>query len=144
MIAKEVVNDEKWIADYTSGIEQFEQNSTLLPIHLSNPLRGQVRPLTRAHEYYNLAKGGGNGYGASFFNTLVPIWYREYPVSKVFPRYDADNPEESLKTISEFYDFVLVMGEDPELRERLAAVGFVNVNHAGIIDLFRNEKKLGS
>lgn len=140
----EVVEAEKQIANYTSGIEHFDTNSTLLPIHLDNPARGQVRPLTRAHEYYNIAKGGVNNEGAAYFNTLVPIWYREYPVSKMLPDYDEKAPDESIKAISKVYDFVLVMGDDDALRTRLTDAGYLNVHTAGNVDLFRNQKKLGN
>lgn len=138
-MAREVVHAQTAINDYISGIDSFEENSLLLPIHLENPPTGQVRPLTRAHEYYHIAKGGANGYGAAFYNTLVPIWYREYPVTKLFPRYDPKAPAESMKRIVETYGFVLVYGSDEELFKQLADNNFKLVHEKGKTHLFRNQ-----
>ncbi|HUT89227.1 MAG TPA: hypothetical protein VMY37_07010 [Thermoguttaceae bacterium] len=134
----EVVRLEKYVQQYTSGIAAFEPNGKLLPIHVENPQFGQIRPLTRAHEYYHIARGGANGQGAAYFNTLVPVRYRAHPIERAFPGFEEDSAEQSMKRIAEAYDYVLVWAGDREWTERLQRSGF-NLAHAdGKLELYRN------
>lgn len=164
LIIPEVIRMDAAVKEYVSGIDQFEANSSLLPIHLENPAFGGIvinigdangsasqtsrtavggiRPLTRAHEYYHLAKGGANGCSIPSLNTLSIMWYREYPVTNRFPAYDADDPK-SLEAIRRAYDFVLVYGEDPRVVNQIESLGFKLVHHQGHLRLFKNSERGG-
>lgn len=137
LMAREVYKLEAHIQNYTSGIELVEFNKLLLPIHLENPQFGQIRPLTRAHEYYQLSKGGANGYGAAYFNTLVPVNYRSYPVETLFPHFNAANQTEALKQAAQVYDYILVHGNDAALFEAIRQSGFSLIHHRENIRLYR-------
>lgn len=108
---------------YTAGIPYLERNSRLLPINLDNPQVGQVRPLTRAHEYYHIARGGVNGSGAAVYNTLVPVRYREYPDDDTLPKYHPDLDHSELTNVISRYDAVLIWGGDNTIDEALTALG---------------------
>lgn len=127
------------IAQYNEGIAHFLPNATLLPIHNDNPAFGAIRPLTRAHEYYHIAKGGANGQGIAQMNTLSMMWYRTYPTDKIFPVY-LPGETASLQAISERYDFVLVMGMTDAIFADLQAAGFVTVFRNQLITLLRNPR----
>jgi hypothetical protein len=129
------------LAQYVSGVEDFEPNSLLLPIHLENPAFGQIRPLTRAHEYYHLQKGGANGKGLAGLNTLAMMWYRHYPIRDTFPTFKRSAPEQSLRRISGAYDYVLVWGIDPALSKKLAEFSFECIHQEGRLQLYRNGEK---
>jgi hypothetical protein len=137
LLTAQVMEMERMVAEYVSGIEQFEPNARLLPIHLDNPAFGAIRPITRAHEYYHIAKGGANGESIPSLNTLSVMWYRNYPVSEEFPPYSPDDPT-SLQKIRGFYDYVLIFGEDAdEARDSLEQLGFRAVHRQGRLTLLR-------
>ena len=142
LMTREVVRLEAPIQQYISGIEFVDANKKLLPIHLENPQFGQIKPLTRAHEYYQIAKGGANGCGAAYFNTLVPVWYRDYPIEQTFPKYDPNSPDESMRRIAACYDYVLVWGIDEQLASRLEESGFSIAHENSKLHLYRNTATL--
>lgn len=138
-ITQEVRQMNRAITLYNQGIDHFLPNSTLLPIHNDNPAFGAIRPLTRAHEYYHIAKGGANGQGIALMNTLSIMWYRAYPTHMIFPDY-LPGDAVSLQAISEKYDFVLVMGMTDAILSDLDAAGFVTVFSNELITLLRNQR----
>lgn len=138
-LTPEILRMDAAVQECVSGIEHFEPNSTLLPIRLENPAFGGICPLTRVHEYYHIAKGGANGGSIPSLNTLSVMWYREYPVQNVFPLFEPGNPE-SLQAISEFYDYVLIMGKDADVERQIEDAGFVVVHEQGRIRLLKNSR----
>jgi len=140
----ELVRMDAMLCEYTSGIDAFEANSRLFVVHSENPAFGQIRPITRAHEYYHVKKGGANGYSLPALNTLSLMWYRTYPVDRVFPRFDPHAPRESMESIRKEYDYALLWGEDRRWVERLEDHGFEPVHHRGRLRLFRNRSELPS
>lgn len=138
-VTPQIMRMDALLQDYVSGIEHFEPNSRLLPIHLENPAFGGIRPLTRAQEYYHLAKGGANGGSIPSMNTLSVMWYRLYPVEQEFPRYDPADPT-CFDAIGAAYDYVLLMGEDSSVSEQILAVGFDEAHTNGLIKLYRNTR----
>lgn len=140
LMTRQLASMDKVLREYVSGVEGFAPNSRLLPIHLENPTFGQIRPLTRAHEYYHLEKGGANGSGVGAYNTVAMMWYRTHPVERTFPKYEAQAPERSVRRIATTYDYVLVWGTDPELADRLTRHGFVCVYENNRLTLYRNRQ----
>ena len=138
LLTREVMRMDRLLAEYVSGCDAFEPNSRLLPIHLENPRFGRIRPLSRAYEYYHIEKGGVNGKSLPSLNTLSIMWYRSHPVERLFPKYDEESPERSLKRIAEAYDYVLVWGTDGELVGRLEQHRFTRVHKSGKLELYRN------
>jgi hypothetical protein len=133
-ITPEVLRMDRLVDEYISGIDKFEPNSRLLAVHHENPAFGGIRPLTRAHEYYHLAKGGVNGKSIPYMNTLSVMWYRSYPVSRTFPEFDPQAPE----AIKNAYDYILVFGDESEaIEESVRGMGFTDVHRQGRLKLFR-------
>ena len=138
LLTREVVRMHADLEEYVSGIPHFTPNSRLLPIHVENDAFGQVRPVTRAHEYYHLARGGANGFSVARYAHLTLLWYQK-PHLTVFPRFRAEAPEDSMRSISQTYEHVLLWGRDTEWPARLSAAGFRLVHQQGRLQLFRNE-----
>lgn len=138
--AREIVRMEDSLQQYLSGIEHYDGNSPLLPIFIENPPFGEVRPLTRAHEYYNIAKGGANNRGVAQVNTLVSMWYLKYPVSDMLPKYKFKDPQSTLPDIKNTYSCILVYGDDPTVIENLTGAGFKLAHEAGKLKLLKNSQ----
>ncbi|QDU36076.1 hypothetical protein Mal4_03590 [Maioricimonas rarisocia] len=109
--------------EYTAAIPYLPRNSRLLPINSVNPQVGQVRPLTRAYEYYHISRGGVNGTGAAIYNTLVPVRYRVYPDDSTLPKYQDGFEVAELDGLLRYYDAILIWGYDPALVENLTGLG---------------------
>jgi len=140
LLSLKVVEMHRDVEEYVSGITAYAGNCTILPILAENEPFGQIRPITRCHEYYHMARGGANGYGvAECANTLVCVWYRKYPVSETFPKYDRQRAVESMKQIKEIYDYVLLWGEDERTMALLVDHGFHLQHQNGRLRLFRNK-----
>lgn len=139
LLAVEVVRINRDIDEYLSGIPYFKPNSRLLSVHLENDLYGQVRPVTRAHEHYHIAKGGANGLSVARYNHLTLLWYREPPTT-TFPRFHAYETREYLRRMTDSYEHVLVWGGPDGWPERLSSLGFRLVHSEGRLRLFENEK----
>jgi len=137
-ITHEVLQMERMVAEYASGISKFPPNGRLLPIHLESSTFGDIRPVARAHEYYHIAKGGANGRSLAQYNTVSMVWYREYPVEKAFPQYDPRTREPSLRSVASAYDAVLVWGDRADIRGELREAGFSLVHEQGRLRLWRN------
>lgn len=138
LLSLTVLEMEKTIDEYVAGIPAYAGNGRLLPILAQNVRFGQVRPITRAHEYYHIEKGGANGHGIGCYKHLTTLWYRTYPVSETFPKFDAESPDESMQHIEQAYDYVLMWGNDDAWRRRLDNSKFQLVFHQSRLHLFRN------
>lgn len=143
LLAAEVVRINRDIDEYLSGIPYFKPNSRLLSVHLENDQFGQVRPITRAHEHYHIAKGGANGLSVARYNHLTLLWYRKPPTT-TFPGFHADDTREYLSRISNTYEHVLVWGGPDGWPEFLSSLGFRLVHSQGRLRLFENGKQLDS
>ena len=139
LMATEVARMDEHLQQYTSGVAAFERNKRLLPIHRESPRFGQIRPLTRAHEYYHIAKGGANGAGVAQFNTISPVWYRLDP-HHAFPEFDPLAPTQTMRRIADVYDYVLVWGRDDHLATLLEQSAFGVVHENGKLRLYRRQE----
>jgi hypothetical protein len=146
LLAVEVVRMNRDIEEYVSGIPYFQPNSRLLSLHSENDAFGQVRPVTRAHEHYHIAKGGANGFSVARYDHLTLLWYRNPPATtfprfrtEAFPEYRTAAFDESLRHVSEAYEHVLIWGRADDLPARLKAAGFRLVHRQGRLQLFQNE-----
>src|SRR5688572_13587251 len=63
LLTVQFVRGDREFREYLSGVEQFQPNGLLYPIHFRADSVGQIQPLTRAHEYYHIFRGGANGRG---------------------------------------------------------------------------------
>jgi hypothetical protein len=135
LLARDVVRINAVLDEYLTGVAHFAPNSRLLPLHLENDPFGQIRPLTRAHEHYHIAKGGANGLSIARYNHLTLVWYRR-PRGVMFPRFDPDAPERSLRRIRRSYDYLLVWGGNRAWADALTSSGFSLVHGQGRLQLF--------
>jgi len=133
------------IDTYVAGTQHMEPGSRFLPIHLSNPAYGNVRPFTRVYEHYLIDTGSVHGGSIAWMNTLAIVWYRRYPISLDFPVLpDQGLPllrslptdDEMANTLAE-YDYALVMGHDDKLFDQIARCGFQLEFENELVHLFR-------
>jgi hypothetical protein len=143
LLSIKVQHAEQQLQEFTSGITAFEQNGRLLSVHIENDAIGQIRPLTRAHDYYHIVKGGANGASLPNYNTLTMIWYRVYPVETVFPRFDHSLGEIADLAALSSYDHFLVWGEDHKVVQLIESfAGSKLVHRHGRLRLYRNHDAL--
>jgi hypothetical protein len=136
MTAK-VIEMDRCVQEYVTGVDKFESNSKLLAIHTENSAFGQIRPITRAHEYYHVYKGGANGHGLGKLNTLAMMWYRQYPLEQEFPQPQESMNEADVERMERAYDFVLVWGQPQDCPEWLSRSNFVSVHQKGRLRLYQ-------
>jgi len=147
LLTVEIRSLDSEVAEYVSGVPKIEMNKTLLAIHGENSVRkfGAIRPTTRAHDYYQVFRGGANGQGVAHFNTIVPVWYRHYPVSDRFPDCDSKHPETSLPAIAATYDYVLIWDADKQLQAfvpRLCQHHFRLLHRQERLQIYENRARL--
>jgi len=135
------VNDD--IKEFLAGTSHIEHNRRLLPILVENPkYGGELRPLTRVYEYYQIQTGGVNNNSWGQFNTVTPVWYRTYPIEKTFPSFDSGDPEGSLARIRDAYDYVLFWGHDDQLFATFRKGGFAPLYEHGRLTIYQNSLML--
>lgn len=117
LMTLQFVRVDRQIADYVSGVDKFRTGGLLYPIDFRADGFGQIQPLTRAHEYYHIFRGGANGRGIAMFNTLTPLPYRIYPVNRQFPVWRPDDPARRAAMLADTYDHVLSWGSNPEFTQ---------------------------
>jgi hypothetical protein len=128
------------VADYVSAIPKVERNKLLLPIMLEKEYTiGQMKPLTRAHDYYNIFKGGASGRSLAVSNTLVSFWYKHYPVKDIFPLFDTRQPD--MEKMKQIYDYMLCWGRDNRIFELFKRNGFVLIHEQGKISMWVNSSR---
>ncbi|MGE0374280.1 MAG: hypothetical protein AB7I48_18730 [Planctomycetaceae bacterium] len=139
LVSRELAKMDAVLQQYTAAIDKLPQKSRLLPILLDSPKFGLTYPLTRAYEYYLIARGGGNGGGIASMNTLAIVWYRHYPVTETFPEYREDLSDAEFGQMLTSYDNVLVFGARAGIDERLAAADFRTIHEEGQLRLYGRE-----
>ncbi len=113
------------IHEYLSGLEHVPPNAKMLSVVGQDHTLGLIRPHNKIYEYYAVFRGGVNGGGIGQFNTATPLWYKNYPVSDLFPTFDADEaPQKPLEKYAEAYDAIIFWRATEETRQQFAAVGF--------------------
>ncbi|MDI6780758.1 MAG: hypothetical protein QME49_01400 [bacterium] len=137
MMTINISNAGKVVEEYTSGISKIEQNKLLLPIMLEKEYSiGQMKPLTRAHDYYNIFKGGATGRSLATLNTIVPFWYKHYPVEEYLPTVTSKDRNDICKMKGK-YDYILCWGRDDEFFEILKREGVILIHQKGRVWLYK-------
>jgi hypothetical protein len=98
-----------------------------------------MSPLAHAHDYYHIALGGANGKGIAKFNTVTPMVYRTYPVTRMFPRWESYRPARMHRVV-QTYDYVLIWGGDLNTTVLLQQAGFKVVHEQGQLRFFENRR----
>ncbi|MBX3438640.1 MAG: hypothetical protein KF861_14195 [Planctomycetaceae bacterium] len=124
LVTRELFKMDAALKRYTAAIDKLPMRSRVLPIMLENMKFGLIYPLTRAHEYYLMERGGGNGGGIASMNTLAMVWYKHYPLHETFPMYRDDMTDAEFAEILTKYDHVLLWGGDQHLDEQVQAAQF--------------------
>lgn len=135
----EVVRINDRIEEYLAGTDVIQRNKRLLPIMIENPkFGGELRPLTRVFEYYQIETGGVNNNSWGQFNTVTPVWYKTYPIEENFPSFNEADPQGSLARIRKAYDYVLFWGKDERLMAAFRDGGFEPLFRRGKLTIYRN------
>jgi len=92
----------------------MEPRAVYLAIRLENPRIGSIRPMTQVFDYYGIWRGGISGQSvAALYPTIVPIRYREYPVTRYLPRLPRrDATAADVRWLAPYYDYLLVLSYD--------------------------------
>jgi hypothetical protein len=138
LMTVQFIRADRKIVDYVSGVEWFRPGGLLYPIDFRADGFGQIQPLTRAHEYYHIFRGGANGRGIAMFNTLTPLPYRVYPVLRQFPVWRPDNLDRRGAILAETYDHVLSWGTSTAFADTLKGK-FRLVHRQGELYFYTNE-----
>jgi hypothetical protein len=126
--------------DYLSGISVVEMNKSLLPVFLETYRIGQIQPLTRAFNYYNIFKGGATGKSIIRFQGRTFFHYKTSP-EKMFPTFNYKSPETAnMEQTKKSYDYVLFWGKDEEIFNLFENNGFVLLHSQGELRLYKNAK----
>lgn len=132
------------IEEYVSGVQVVEMNRTVLPVSFATGSVGEevgeIWPVAHAIDYYQVYRGGANGWGMAQFNTLTPLVYRTYPVRSQFPAFRRD-PNAPLDAVARAYDYVLLWGDQGGATRRLAAEGFEVAHEQGRLRILRNRNR---
>jgi hypothetical protein len=139
LLTVQFVRADRTIGEYVSAVEWFRPGGLLYPIDFRADGYGQIQPLTRAHEYYHIYKGGANGRGIAMFNTLTPVPYRVYPVVRRFPVWRPDSSDERAAILAAHYDHVLSWGTNALFAESLTKAKFRLVHQRGNVYFYTNE-----
>jgi hypothetical protein len=126
------------IQEYVSGADVVEMNSTILPVSFSGEQVGEISPVAHAIDYYQVYRGGANGWGMAQFNTLTPLVYRTYPVRDQFPSL-RNTPVDA---VVRAYDYVLLWDDPGAATARLTGLGFEVAHERGRLRILRNRHRL--
>ena len=143
IVCRQVVAMHAAVDDFVSGIHLLERNPTMLRILVDNPAFGGIRPVTRAHDYYQIELGGVNPGSLPALSTLAVMQYREYPVEKNFPKYEEEMTDAEAHAVLTRYPYVLVWGQDSVLDARLETANFEQIHTRGEFHLFRRRSVPG-
>ena len=139
MMTKHIIEINDSIHEFTSGISKIERNKTLLPILLDdNEIGDYLRPLVRAVNYYNIAKGGATAYSPAMWNTLVPVWYKHYPIDEFLPQVNERTIESSIQRVKNAYDYVLLWGKSDGVDSLLQNHSFRLIHQKGKLKIYVN------
>jgi hypothetical protein len=139
LLTVQFVTADRLIGEYVSGVERFRPGGLLYPIDFRGDDFGQVQPLTRAHEYYHIFRGGANGRGIAMYNTLTPIPYRVYPVVRQFPVWRPEDAERRAADLANRYDHVLSWGTERQFADSVSKAKFRLEHQQGNLYFYTNE-----
>ena len=129
----------RMLEEYLSALPKMRPNSVLLPLAFDGSQVGRMSPLAHAYDYYHIYRGGANGKGIAKFNTVTPMVYRTYPVTRVFPRWESYRPARMHRVV-QTYDYVLIWGGDLNTTVFLQQAGFKVVHEQGQLRFFENRR----
>jgi hypothetical protein len=138
LLTVQFVRADHQLKAYISGIDYFQSNGLLYPIHFREDPVGRILPLTRAHEYYHVFRGGANGRGLAMFSTLTPMPYRIYPIERQFPVWRPVDSDLRTAHLAEHYDQVLSWGTNDQLAASLTKANFKLAYQSGPLHLYTN------
>ena len=141
LLTVEFVAADRKIREYVSGVELFRQGGLLYPIDFRADNFGAIQPLTRAHEYYHIFRGGANGRGIAMYNTLTPMPYRVYPVVRQFPVWRPDDADRRAAGLAVRYDHVLSWGTQDRFAASVSKAKFRLVHQQGDLYFYTNETR---
>lgn len=136
-----IVLDAEIRDEYLAGTAYMNKNSKMLSINTSESPYDVITPYAHLHDYYTIQKGMITGQNLAGYNTISPVWYkdyREFPNFLRLPTFNAkDLTQKNLKTIRETYDYVLIWGDTPEVEKIFENDGFITTFKKKRLHIFK-------
>jgi hypothetical protein len=138
-----VVQINKDLDDYTSGIAMVERNKNLLPVHLETYEVKMVKPLHWAYIYYSISKDSVTYKNPIFvLPGRTPITYKKQigltSSPEIHPLMPKRPEDADMDLIKEVYDYVLFWGRNSEVIDLFERNGFNLIHEKGKLRLFSN------
>ena len=152
-VGNQVVKLDKEITtEYLSGLEHVEKNKTMLPLSVGESEFDVLNPYAHLHDYYGIFRGTITGKSLAMFNTISPVWYKDYkefPHFSRFPGFHAsalaeqnhELIEQDLENIRSAYDYVLIWGNDKRIETLFSENGFIKIFENKRLHLFEIENQ---
>ncbi len=117
--------------EYLSGIGHIQKNKKMLPISAGKREFKVLNPYAHLFDYYGIYCGTITGKSLAAYNTISPVWYKDYkkfPNFSQFPSFNAYKlNKKKLRIIRGAYDYVLVWGYDKKIENMFLHNGFAMV-----------------
>jgi len=141
ILSMQIARTGERIGEYVSAANSLRPNSVMLPVNVevTDDDNGEVYPYAHVYDYYQILRGGANGRGIARFNTITPLVYRTYPVSRRFPGWDPYR--RNATRLAAVYDYVLVWGWDPFITLQLRDAKFALVYEKGDLRVFESRQR---
>jgi len=126
-----VVLDKEIQSEFLAGMQYMDKISKILPISADGNPYNEVNPYAHLYDYYTLYNGNVTGKSLAAYNTISPVWYKDY---KEFPNFHRlptfnsnDLNKENLKIIKGSYNYVLIWGNNPDVLNSFRNKEFISV-----------------
>lgn len=114
--------------EYLSGIDHIQKNKKLLPIIVDKCKYKKINPYSHLFNYYGLYKGSMTGKSLACYNTISPVWYKDYKEFPNFSKFPTFNVfmlnKKNIEAIRDAYDYVLLWGNNNKVESMFLNNGF--------------------
>lgn len=132
--------------EYLAGIEHIQKNKKMLPMTIGEKKFEVINPYAHLFDYYGIYRGAITGRSLAAYNTISPVWYKDYkefPHFSKFPSFDPESLDiDKLQRIKKAYDYVLIWGNNKAVEGIFRNNGFKSVFEKKRLHIFEPEDKV--
>lgn len=144
-VGKQVVTLDNDIKnEYLSGLQHVKRNKTMLPLSVGKKEFDVVNPYAHLYDYYGIFRGTITGKSLAGFNTISPVWYKDYkefPGFSEFPDFNGSGIEKgNIDEIRDAYDYILIWGNNKRIEMMFLNNGFRLVFEKQRLHIFEPEQ----